>query len=43
VPRYVAFIGEFPKTPTLRIQKKELPRTTAGDWDLALSGYQLAR
>ena len=43
VPRYVAFIAEFPKTPTLRIQKKELPRTTAGDWDLALSGYQLAR
>ena len=43
VPRYVAFIDEFPKTPTLRIQKKELPRTTTGDWDLALSGHKIAR
>lgn len=43
VPRYLAFIDEFPKTPTLRIQKKDLPRSTAGVWDLASSGHQLAR
>jgi crotonobetaine/carnitine-CoA ligase len=43
VPRYLEFINEFPKTPTLRIQKKDLSRSTAGVWDLASSGYQLAR
>eukprot|EP01041_Mallomonas_annulata_P038923 gene38923-62511_t len=43
VPRYLAFIDEFPTTPTLRIQKKDLPRSTAGVWDLASSGHQLAR
>lgn len=43
VPRYIAFIEEFPKTPTLRIQKKDLPRTTAGVWDLASSGHRLVR
>ncbi|MBE7416799.1 MAG: AMP-binding protein [Ideonella sp.] len=33
VPRYVAFIDEFPKTPTLRIRKMELSRATEGVWD----------
>jgi len=33
VPRYVEFIDEFPKTPTLRIRKMDLPRNTAGVWD----------
>ncbi|MFT3778461.1 MAG: hypothetical protein QM772_09385 [Ottowia sp.] len=33
VPRFVAFIGEFPKTPTQRIRKNELPRDLIGAWD----------
>jgi crotonobetaine/carnitine-CoA ligase len=33
VPRYVAFIDEFPKTPTQRIRKMELSRKTEGVWD----------
>jgi len=33
IPRYVAFIDEFPKTPTQRIRKTELSRETAGVWD----------
>ncbi|MBC5767104.1 AMP-binding protein [Ramlibacter sp. GTP1] len=33
VPRYVAFIDEFPKTPTQRIRKKDLPRNVDGVWD----------
>ena len=39
IPRYVAFIDEFPKTPTQRIRKGELPRTIAECWDLETSGY----
>lgn len=33
VPRFVAFVEEFPKTPTQRIRKAELPRTIADAWD----------
>ncbi|MFZ4288068.1 AMP-binding protein [Variovorax sp. HJSM1_2] len=33
VPRFVAFIAEFPKTPTQRIRKNELPRNLSGAWD----------
>ncbi len=33
VPRFVAFIDEFPKTPTQRIRKNELPRSLCGAWD----------
>jgi crotonobetaine/carnitine-CoA ligase len=33
VPRFVAFIDEFPKTPTQRIRKGELSRATQGVWD----------
>ncbi|MFC4276127.1 AMP-binding protein [Achromobacter aloeverae] len=43
IPRYVAFIDEFPKTPTQRIQKKELPRTVADAWDLERSGYRIGK
>lgn len=43
VPRYVAFIDEFPKTPTQRIQKKELPRGVEGIWDLASTGYRVGK
>jgi carnitine-CoA ligase len=38
VPRYVAFIDEFPKTPTQRIRKNELPRTLQGVWDAEQAG-----
>lgn len=37
VPRYVAFLDEFPKTPTLRIRKMELSRATEGVWDAEAS------
>jgi len=43
IPRYVAFIDEFPKTPTQRIQKKELPRTVNDAWDLDSSGYRIGK
>ncbi|HEX2195527.1 MAG TPA: AMP-binding protein, partial [Actinomycetota bacterium] len=33
VPRYVAFVDAFPKTPTERIRKEELSRDTSGCWD----------
>lgn len=38
VPRFVAFIDEFPKTPTLRIRKSELSRSTDDAWDAELAG-----
>jgi crotonobetaine/carnitine-CoA ligase len=43
VPRYVAFLDEFPKTPTERIRKEALSRNTAGIFDLEASGYRLKR
>jgi crotonobetaine/carnitine-CoA ligase len=33
VPRYVAFVDEFPKTPSERIRKDELPRSVDDCWD----------
>jgi crotonobetaine/carnitine-CoA ligase len=33
VPRYVVFIDDFPKTPTLRIRKNDLPKTIHDAWD----------
>lgn len=33
VPRFVAFINEFPKTPTQRIRKHELSRSVDDCWD----------
>lgn len=42
VPRYIAFIDEFPKTPTQRIRKAELPRDV-DCWDLEKTGYALDR
>lgn len=32
-PRYIAFVDEFPKTPSERIRKGLLPADTAGCWD----------
>lgn len=43
VPRYVAFVDDFPRTPTQRIKKPDLPRTTGDCWDLEASGYVLSR
>ena len=41
IPRYVAFVGDFAKTPTQRILKDELPRDTIDSWDLEKSGYRI--
>jgi len=43
VPRYVTFIAEFPKTPTQRIQKKELSREVRGVWDVETTGYRIGK
>ena len=43
IPRYVEFIDAFPKTPTQRIQKKELSRSLAGVWDAEAAGFRAAR
>lgn len=43
IPRYVALVETLPKTPTERIRKGELPRTTDDCWDLEKSGYRLRR
>jgi carnitine-CoA ligase len=43
IPRYVAFVEEFPKTPTQRIRKGDLPRGVEGIWDLERSGYAIDR
>ncbi len=43
VPRYVELVDEFPRTPTQRIRKEELPRSVARSWDLEQSGYRLRR
>lgn len=43
IPRYVAFIDEFPKTPTERIRKDSLSRDTSGIFDLERSGYRIKR
>ncbi len=40
IPRFVAFIEEFPKTPTERIRKEMLPRATDGCFDREKSGYR---
>ena len=37
VPRFIEVIEEFPKTPTQRIRKNDLPKTTAGVWDAELN------
>jgi crotonobetaine/carnitine-CoA ligase len=43
LPRYISRVTEFPKTPTQRIQKKDLPRSTHDAWDLESSGHRIAR
>ncbi len=43
VPRYVALVEDLPKTPTQRVRKGILPRSTDDCWDLERSGYRLNR
>ncbi len=43
VPRYVAFVEGFAKTPTERVQKEKLSKQINGAWDLESSGYKLKR
>ena len=43
VPRYIAFVAEFTKTPTERIRKELLARDCAGIFDLDATGYKLKR
>lgn len=43
MPRYIASIDEFPKTPTQRIRKAELSRDTKEGFDLEASGHGLIR
>ncbi|WP_431120819.1 AMP-binding protein [Variovorax paradoxus] len=43
IPRYVEFIDAFPKTPTQRIQKKELSRSLTGVWDADAAGFRAVK
>ncbi|MCK4787121.1 MAG: AMP-binding protein [Desulfobacteraceae bacterium] len=43
IPRYVAFVDSFEKTPTQRIRKDNLPKNTDNCWDLERSGYRIKR
>jgi len=43
IPRYVAFVDAFAKTPSERIRKGELSRSVEGCFDLDASGYALDR
>lgn len=43
IPRYIAFIEDFEKTPTQRIVKDKLSRDIVNCWDLEKSGYKIRR
>lgn len=43
IPRYIAFVDAFEKTPTLRIRKERLSKDTISCWDLERSGHSLKR
>ncbi|MBW1805907.1 MAG: AMP-binding protein, partial [Deltaproteobacteria bacterium] len=45
IPRYLRFMEEMPKTPTLRIQKYQLRQegVTEDTWDREKAGYKLKR
>lgn len=44
VPRYVAFVDEFPKTATERVEKYKLKERGIGDaWDREEAGYEVTR
>jgi carnitine-CoA ligase len=43
IPRFVDFVAEFPRGPTQRIRKSDLPTTFASSSDLEKSGYRIRR
>ncbi|HEV7256977.1 MAG TPA: AMP-binding protein [Bosea sp. (in: a-proteobacteria)] len=43
IPRYIERIEEFPKTPTQRIKKSDLPRGVENAFDLERSGYRIGK
>jgi crotonobetaine/carnitine-CoA ligase len=43
IPRFIAIVEEFPRTPSQRIRKELLLRDVADCWDLEKSGYRLRR
>jgi len=45
VPRYVRFVDEFEKTPTMRIRKSDLQKqgVVADTWDRRAAGFKLSR
>jgi carnitine-CoA ligase len=43
IPRFIAFVDSLPKTPSERIRKDALPRSTEDCWDLERAGYKLRR
>jgi crotonobetaine/carnitine-CoA ligase len=43
IPRFITFVEAFEKTPTERIRKEVLSKTTQDCWDLERSGYRLHR
>lgn len=43
IPRFVDFVAEFPRGPTQRIRKSDLPAALATSWDLEKSGYKVRR
>lgn len=43
IPRYIAFIDSFEKTPTERIRKENLSKSLLDCWDLESSGYKIER
>jgi crotonobetaine/carnitine-CoA ligase len=40
LPRYIAFVEDFPRTPTQRIRKQELSRDVTDCWDSQLSAAE---
>jgi crotonobetaine/carnitine-CoA ligase len=43
IPRFVDFVDEFPRGPTQRIRKGDLPVDTAAGFDLERTGYTINR
>jgi carnitine-CoA ligase len=43
IPRYIAFVESLPKTPSERVRKDALSRSTEDCWDLEYSGYKVRR
>jgi carnitine-CoA ligase len=43
LPRYLDFVDEFPRGPTQRIRKNDLPASVAGSWDFEAHHAQRRR